>query len=979
MITGRQYCVVVVLIGVLASLTVYLAGSTRGLRTRASQNEFPIPGSVALGALHEGPQEPAAPATFESGPAVGRGERLVKVPAPGEYVAFSLGAAERLLRQEGKATALPTRDPLLVCLGGINKVLGVVCDVDNDDLIVVGHHDPEREPLTIDDLAIALRSRFVHHEWPLVSIDAPPDVLSARTQSVRFEGGIENTQFGADLLDADFRMKRFSMGLEKTGVPGLVNRWDKSVELLQSGQMNKGIGVLSRYWFCPILPSIRVRDDVASIGGLRVGLLTEVMQVWVDGRAFHNSDQFDDQPSREFATAVTARFNDLARKHRSFSRLQGLLELVALAKAVEELRVLPDITYWLGVFSVKEIDLPATLAVLWREEEVQYEHDGKQVRGPLVLAGGVELKALALRVKAGDVTALRSAVLQTRPSSTSLAWTFIVDDWVIPTDRKSVESADFVQLLAHAGYLQRQKQFTAAEELYAKMLQMAPDFAPLLRDLGALREEMGDLQGALEALDNAVECDPSSATVYANRATIHGRRKDFQRALADHNKAIHLNPQLAKCYVDRGVTYASLHQPDDAVADFTKALEINPFINQAYYNRGLVLGRDKGQHQQAVLDFTRAIEINPAFDAAYSNRGISNFELNKHQDAIDDFNAAIQLDPAEPRAYYGRALVEATLGKESEAYADYRNAVRLGMSVPYGHEAFQAILPAGWQITRNPEPGLDVSATCEDLPDTYWGLHYQVMPSSAGDPPSDPRQLRAMERQFDTAARQNLVRPRQAELDPYQPPGRVLFNLAYVHANSGQEQFTQFLYSYRDGIVYVFRVSYPLLDATPSRLAIDSIFHTFVPNPGLKARSVTREEALRTIRTSLEGFVQSLPEDWRAELLGVSIGDEADLAISLCFQRNDIRTIASRACSVFTGEGQLTDDVERLVFYAGQAMGVAFADGTRTRPPVAQYAVVIQTSGGRHLCKISVAAANLAQMIGGAPNGADALRAYRCD
>lgn len=306
MIRWRQYCLAAVLIGVLVGAYCYLYGSRRDLPTSASQGEFSIPGSVTQRPIHQVPGQPAAPATFESGPAVAQGERLVKVPAPGEYVAFSLDAAERLLRQERSATALLKRDPLLFCLGGINKVLGVVCDVDNDDLIVVGHHDPEREPLTIDDLAIALRSRFVHHEWPLVSIDAPADVLSARTQSVRFEGGIENTQFGADLLDADFRMKRLSMGLEDTGVPGVVNRWDKSVELLQSGHMSKGIGVLSRYWFCPILPSIRVRDDVASIGGLRVGLLTEVMQVWVDGQVIHNSDDFDDQASREFATAVTA-------------------------------------------------------------------------------------------------------------------------------------------------------------------------------------------------------------------------------------------------------------------------------------------------------------------------------------------------------------------------------------------------------------------------------------------------------------------------------------------------------------------------------------------------------------------------------------------------------------------------------------------------------------------------------------------------
>ena len=915
-----------------------------------------------------------APSLFEAAAALREDELLKQVPAPGEYVAFSLRQAERIARQHAASTAFRREHRTVVALAGINKILGTVFDAETNDLILVGHHVPTRQPLTIDDLAVALRSRFVHLEWPLVSLDAEADVLGSRTQKVRFEGGIKDTQFGADLLDADFRLKRISMGLIEAGVEDITSRWDSTVRLLQQGRVEPGTQVLSRFWFYAILPTLRIRGNVASIGGLQVGVFTEVMHAKVGDRLASNG--FVDHPSEEFASAVTAHFSELAVRHQSFSRLQGLLELVAFAKAVEELRQSPDIGYWLGEYPVKKIDLPKRLQVLRREEIVPFQHNGRHLEGPMVLAGGIELRAIALRITAGDVTALRTAVLKTRPRADALTWKFIVDGWIIPTSEGSVESADFVQLLAHASYLHRQQQFEAAQELYGRLLELAPNFAPVHSDLGALLEAAGDLDGALRALDKAIECDNVFAEAYANRATVLAHKGEFERALADHNKAIALKPQLAKCYVDRGATYLNLGRYDRAIADFSTALEINPFIYQSLHNRGVAWARGKGEHESAVQDFTRAIEINPTFDAAYSNRAISYSQLGKHGEAVRDFTSAIQINPQDPRSYYGRALEQAGLGNESEAFADFRRAITMGMGEPFAHEAFQVILPSGWQMMRNPEQGLDVGASSEELPGAFWQLAYQVMPASAGDPPSNPRELRGMEQQFDRGARQNLVRPKRADTDPYKAPGRTLFDLAYTHMEDGQEQFIQFIYSFKDGVVYVFRVGYPVASAAPSKLAIDSIFHTFVPSPGLKTRSLTRVAAIESMQASLRGYVQSLPTAWRADLISVEIDENSRLVVGLAFQASTIERTFASARSAVSRLGHSSPDVAAFVYHIGQALGVAYADGARTEPAIATFAVAVHDMNENKLGTISLTAADLLRIISGDLSGDEALRTY---
>jgi len=65
--------------------------------------------------------------------------------------------------------------------------------------------------LRLDDLAVALRARLVHDDWPMVSID--PVASTARTgqQQVRLKGGIAATRFGQDLLAADIFLKRYSL------------------------------------------------------------------------------------------------------------------------------------------------------------------------------------------------------------------------------------------------------------------------------------------------------------------------------------------------------------------------------------------------------------------------------------------------------------------------------------------------------------------------------------------------------------------------------------------------------------------------------------------------------------------------------------------------------------------------------------------------------------------------------------------------
>ena len=92
---------------------------------------------------------------------------------------------------------------------------------------------------------------------------------------------------------------------------------------------------------------------------------------------------------------------------------------------------------------------------------------------------------------------------------------------------------------------------------------------------GIYREEMGDLQGALEDYTSAIQSDPEHAEAYNNRGAIRKIQGDFAGAMVDFSNAIRLNPSSPEGYANRGVIRQAQNDLERAAQDLTKALEVS--------------------------------------------------------------------------------------------------------------------------------------------------------------------------------------------------------------------------------------------------------------------------------------------------------------------------------------------------------------------------------------------------------------------
>ncbi|XP_054809667.1 FAM10 family protein At4g22670-like [Prosopis cineraria] len=85
----------------------------------------------------------------------------------------------------------------------------------------------------------------------------------------------------------------------------------------------------------------------------------------------------------------------------------------------------------------------------------------------------------------------------------------------------------------------------------------------------------GKLEEAIDNLTEAITLNPTSAIMYATRATVYIKMKKPNAAIRDANAALEINPDSAKGYKSRGIARAMLGQWEEAAQDLHLASKLD--------------------------------------------------------------------------------------------------------------------------------------------------------------------------------------------------------------------------------------------------------------------------------------------------------------------------------------------------------------------------------------------------------------------
>jgi len=113
----------------------------------------------------------------------------------------------------------------------------------------------------------------------------------------------------------------------------------------------------------------------------------------------------------------------------------------------------------------------------------------------------VHLTALAMRPNAGDVTALREAVLSVWPSSDALSWGFVAAEWAIPIVAGQMKPEDIVSQFLQAVFLKEQGRHSDALVVYDKILKLDSLYAEAWNSKGLALYELKRYTEARKAFE----------------------------------------------------------------------------------------------------------------------------------------------------------------------------------------------------------------------------------------------------------------------------------------------------------------------------------------------------------------------------------------------------------------------------------------------------------------------------------------------
>lgn len=175
--------------------------------------------------------------------------------------------------------------------------------------------------------------------------------------------------------------------------------------------------------------------------------------------------------------------------------------------------------------------------------------------------------------------------------------------------------------------------------------------------MGLVKEQLADLDGALEAFGKGLVLNPNNNDLLVNKATIHYYQKDYIDAENLLDQAEKNNPNEANIYNLRSMIAFEKENYQVAYDWVEKAITLN--INEAYYynNRGLYrLFLD--DLEKGLDDINFSLKKNPKNPFAWRNKGIYYYMKGDKSLALKYLGDALKSDPEMDLAktYYNQSL-----------------------------------------------------------------------------------------------------------------------------------------------------------------------------------------------------------------------------------------------------------------------------------------------------------------------------------
>lgn len=126
-----------------------------------------------------------------------------------------------------------------------------------------------------------------------------------------------------------------------------------------------------------------------------------------------------------------------------------------------------------------------------------------------------------------------------------------------------------------------------------------------------LEQSNAPVEEAIEAYMKAIELNPNAAGALVNLGTIYFHKRDWKKSEQFYRAAVEADPKYSLAHYNLGNLYDERSDPDRAYAHYHAALRIQPQYADAHYNLAL-LHQGQGDMMKALSHWQTYLKIDPS-------------------------------------------------------------------------------------------------------------------------------------------------------------------------------------------------------------------------------------------------------------------------------------------------------------------------------------------------------------------------------
>jgi len=318
-------------------------------------------------------------------------------------------------------------------------------------------------------------------------------------------------------------------------------------------------------------------------------------------------------------------------------------------------------------------------------------------------------------------------------------------------------------------------ELSAAEAAYRQILEVDPDYAPALHQLGIVAIQQNQLARAVELISRAILADKSQAVFYVNFGEAQRRLGNYDKAIVANQQALELEPRAPGPLTNLGLLYQEQgnftgaaeyfrrvvaiapsdgralsqlgralllgDQFDEAETCFRAARQASPQDARSHHNLGAVL-QARGKLDEAAACYRTAIALQPDGAETHNNLGAVLHKLNAFTEAEAHYRQAVRINPAFAKAYSNLGSVLSERGSHDEAITHFHRAIALNPSFAEAHGNMADSLIQTGRFQK----AIAAYRRAIELDPTLSSVHSNLLYALNYDPSLDPASLFAEHR-----------------------------------------------------------------------------------------------------------------------------------------------------------------------------------------------------------------------------------------